>query len=149
MVPNTTDDLLPFSIDLKLDGPYDQDSLKDKSYQIIEDAEDKYKEMLMEMEQAKNLSQLADFETKAVIEYQILDRITDLFSNTHVPGKSIVDASFIKTPFREAKNDDDKHYGLMIANDGFKMEPGLEELWNMVVQENVKVITSLNEEFSI
>jgi len=56
MVPNTTDDLLPFSIDLKLDGPYDQNSHKDKSYQIIQDAEDKYKEMLMEMEQAKNLS---------------------------------------------------------------------------------------------
>jgi len=104
----------------------------------------------MEMEKAKYLSELEmDFEQRSETEYEILDKITDVLTNTLVPEISIIDASFIKTPFREAKTNDNGHFGLMIANDGFKMEPGLEELWTMVVKENVKTITSLNEEFSI
>ena len=42
---------------------------------------------------------------------------------------------------------DDEHYGLMIASNGRNMHNGFEELWNMVVQQNVKTITSLNEKF--
>lgn len=63
--------------------------------------------MLLEMEQAKSLSFLADFEDRAVSEYDILDKITEHLTNTVVPAKTTIDASFIKTPFREAQNHGD------------------------------------------
>ena len=45
------------------------------------------------------------------------------------------------------KPDKKSPYGLMIACDGYVMEEGIQEFWNMVVKENITIITSLNEEF--
>lgn len=36
----------------------------------------------------------------------------------------------------------------MIACDGYNFRRGLHDFWTMVVQQNVKVITSLNEDFA-
>ena len=90
------------------------------------------------MEHAKNLSRHANFEDKAAIEYDVLEHITDSMTNTHVPEQSILDASFIKTQFRETRvnndgDEDDQYFGLMIASNGYQMQKGLEELWTMVV----------------
>lgn len=69
--------------------------------------------------------------------------------NTSVPNLQKLDASYIKTPFHEenpaapAETD----FGLIIATDGYDMRNGLLELWTMVVQENIKIITSFNETF--
>ena len=60
------------------------------------------------MEHAKNLSRHANFLDKAAIEYDVLEHITDSMTNTLVPEQSILDASFIKTQFREARYNSDK-----------------------------------------
>lgn len=39
------------------------------------------------------------------------------------------------------------NFGLMIACDGYSMKRGLVEFWEMVVSENVTMITSFNESF--
>lgn len=73
--------------------------------------------------------------------------------DVRVQGLNILDASYIKTPFNEERPGDmvkggaKSPYGLMIACDGYSMDRGLEEFWNMVVDQNVTIITSLNEKF--
>lgn len=68
--------------------------------------------------------------------------------NTSVPKLKTLDASYIKTPFHEESLDKPgADFGLIIATDGYDMRNGLCELWNMVIQENIKTITSFNETF--
>jgi len=65
-----------------------------------------------------------------------------------VPGTSILDASIIKTPFQEVNPaDKSDEFGLMIACDGYSMERGINEFWDMVVAQNVRYVTAYNEQF--
>jgi len=65
-----------------------------------------------------------------------------------VPGNKIIDASYVKTPFNELNPvDPSQDFGLMIACDGYSMDRGLHEFWDMVVSNNVKYVTAFNEGF--
>jgi len=99
------------------------------------------------MENAKKLSEMADNHIKlADQEYYDLNDITDWYTNTNLKNQKIIDACYIKTPFREKNPLKPKaDFGLMIACDGYRMREGLVEFWQMIVQENVKVITGFNE----
>jgi len=65
-----------------------------------------------------------------------------------VPGTKILDASYVKTPFNElCPSDPSKDFGLMIACDGYSMDQGLLEFWDMIVANKVKYVTAFNEGF--
>ena len=87
---------------------------------------------------------------KAFAEYRQLDLVTQWGTNTKIPYCKVINPCFIKTPFREEKKEakPGEYYGLMIACDGYAMQKGLVEFWKLVVEENVKVITALNETFT-
>lgn len=75
-------------------------------------------------------------------EYYKLDHVMMSWDDANsVPGLKTLDASFVKTPLSE-------EIPLMIACDGYRMDDGCEEFWNMIVKQNVAYVTSLNEEFS-
>jgi len=101
------------------------------------------------MESAKKLSEMADNYMKiADQEYNALGEITKWTTNTKVIGQKVIDACYIKTPFREESPlNPEGDFGLMIACDGYRLKKGLVEFWQMIVQENVKVITGFNEEY--
>ena len=101
------------------------------------------------MESAKKLSEMADSYMKmADQEYDALYEITKYSTNTKLKDQTVIDACYIKTPFREESplNPEDD-FGLMIACDGYSFRKGLVEFWLMIVQENVKFITGFNEEY--
>ena len=137
---------------LMLDGPYCQDEAMDSSYSNKISGKTKQHKMLQDMESAQKLQTLKAQYTKMWdAEYSQLDDITSWRTNTNVPGLNTIDASYIKTPYCEELPAPAKaagpHFGLMIACDGYSMGRGLLEFWQMVVRENVTVITSFNESF--
>lgn len=78
----------------------------------------------MQMESAKTLSSMADNFMKITDhEYDVLDDITKWGTNTKLKGQRVIDACYIKTPFREQNplmpNAD---FGLMIACDGYRLK---------------------------
>ena len=100
------------------------------------------------MESAKKLSDMTNFADISRQEYDELETISQYMRNTSVPKLDKLDASYIKTPFHEeGPAGTGADFGLIIATDGYDMRGGLKELWTMVVNENVKFMTSFNETF--
>jgi len=108
---------------------------------------EEYKPM-MEMEKAISLNTLFKKEIKD--EYKALGNLLgwgDSYDQRSVvPGCKTIDASYIKTPLLEMKQD--QPFGMIVATDGYEMGRGLQEFWEIVVKTNTHIILALNEEFA-
>lgn len=145
----------------RLDGPYSREGIMDQSYTTYIEGGKKLKkyqqkqerEQMWQLEQAKKLSTLAtQYKKMADQEYDVLEDVMGYNTETNVQGLKQLDACYIKTPYCEESPNPSKvginYYGLIIACDGYSMRKGLLEFWNMIIQENVRCITSFNESFS-
>lgn len=83
------------------------------------------------------------------MEYSDLQEIMTYRCDKKVPDVEIIDASYVKTLFSEQHPiNPQQNYGLFIATNGAKMKEGLAQLWQMIIRENIKIITALNEKFA-